>query len=322
MLSHPLSKLPTSRPADWGHTMSVCIAALCERRSIVVTACDMLATLGSTASDVAVFKNEVLFPRWAILTAGEDTEHIDPIVRRARQLLSRKYQHKSPEQVAEKLTQAYQEGIQAQIGAKVLAKYGFTPRTFHDQGKKKLTASVYNMLAAKIALITIRLQFLVAGMGTDKKGHIVGLMGEEAPVSYDKLGYWAIGQGAPMALASLGFFNRQFRLSGHSSIGECVYQVLAAKFMSEVTKTVGNRTFVAIYGPGEGEARFISMADQQRIKDAWEEEGAPRIPSKIVQQIPGMILSYAGDPANDPQRQKELADWAEMLRIRPWLNRT
>jgi hypothetical protein len=317
MLSHLLSKLPTSRQADWGIKVSVCIAALCEKRKMVVAASDMLVTLGSVATDISVLKNEVVYPRWAVMTAGDDTEHIDPILARAKQLLSKKWERKSPQQVASKLTQAYQERIQQEIAASVLTRYRFTSNTFRDSGKKRLTASVFNALAAKIASVKIRPHFLVAGFGHDGLGHIIGLMGEGAPVSYDKLGYWSIGEGAPMALASLGFFNHQPRLSGTLSPGECVYQVMAAKFMSEATKTVGRQQFVAVYGPEDGQVRFLSLADQHRIREAWKLEGAPRIPKKIVMDIPDMLFSYTGPPESDPRRIAEAAEWAEMVRLNP-----
>jgi hypothetical protein len=321
MLSHLFSKLPVSRPADWGCKVSICIAALCEKRKVVVVASDMLATLGSTASDVSVMKNDVLFPRWVVLTAGDDTEHIDPILNRAKQLLRRKLERKTPQEVASKLTQAYQERLQEEIAAKVLSRYRFTPNTFRDTGKKRLTASVYNALAARIAAIKLRLHFLVAGFDHGGIGHVLGLMGEECPVSYDKLGYWAIGEGAPMALASLGFFNHEPKLSGTLSVGDCVYQVLAAKFMAEATKTVGRQSFFAVYGPNDGQVRFISLADQQRVREAWETEGAPRIPKQIVEKIPNMLYSFDGPPESDPKRVAETNEWAAMVAAKPWIAR-
>lgn len=319
MLNAQLSKLPVSRPADWGAKVTICIGALCEGRKVVVAASDMLVTLGSTASDVSVFKNDVLFPRWAVMIAGDDTEHIDPILARAKHLLSKKLEHKTPQQVVDKLTQAYEERLQQEITAKVLSRYRFTPNTLRDTGKRKLTASVYNALAARIALVRIRLQFLVVGFDHNDVGHVLGLVGGDgAPVSYDRLGYWAIGEGAPMALASLGFFNHQSRLSGSLSIGECVYQVLAAKFMSESIKTVGRQQMIAIYGP-DHKVRFISLANQQRIRDVWVTEGAPRIPKKIVDAIPGMLHSHDRDPATDPVRIAETQEWAAMVAERPWI---
>jgi hypothetical protein len=276
----------------------------------------MLATLGVMASDVQVLKNDVLFPRWVMMTAGDDTEHIDPILTRARKLLHTKIEHKTPQQVASKLAQAYEERLQELIQANVLKRYRFTPNTFRDTGKKKMTASVYNSLITKIAAVKLKLSFLVCGLDGTRTGHIIGIDRDNAPVSYDKLGFWAIGDGAPMALASLGFFNHQPRISGGLSLGECVYQVCAAKYMAEAAKTVGKQQLLTVYGPDEGQVRFLFLADQQRIREAWEKEGAPRIPTTIVTQIPAMLYSPDDTDFKQREAQKNL-EWLEMFRANP-----
>jgi len=316
MLSHLLSKLPASKAADWGCKVTVCIAALCEDRRVVVAASDMLATLGKTAVDISVLKNDVLFPRWAMMTAGDDIEHVDPILNRARQLLSRKIEHKTPEEVADKLAQAYEERVQEQIRTKVLSRFRYTANTFRDTGKKRLTASVFNSIVAKIAAVRIKLSFLVCGTDREGKGHIFCIDGENAPLSYDKLGFWAIGDGAPSAIASLSFANQLPRLSGGLSLGECVYQVCAAKFMSESVKTVGKQMFLAVYGPNDGQCRFFFPSDQQRIRDVWEQEGAPRTPSGIVNQIPNMLYS-PNDPDIKQKQDQKIREWEEMVKTRP-----
>jgi hypothetical protein len=183
----PLWELPASRAADWGCKVTVCIAALCQERRVIVAVSDMLATLGAIASDISVIKSDILYSGWAVMTAGDDTEHIDPIVARARELIKRKRGSTTPEEVAAKLSQSYEERLQEQIRIKVLSRYGFTSKTFRDTGKKKLTASVYNSLAAKIANVRINLKFLACGFDHEGQGHIFAIDGENAPLSYDKL---------------------------------------------------------------------------------------------------------------------------------------
>jgi hypothetical protein len=316
MIGQLLSKLPASRPADWGSKVTVCIGALCENRKVVIAATDMLATLGLVASDVGVFKNEVIFPRWVAMTAGDDTEHIDAILNRTRALLSRKIEHKTPEEVAVELVQAYSERLQELITLRVLSRYRFTPNTFRDHGKKRLTASVYNALASRIAAIKIRLSFLVCGFDRSGVGHILGIHGEEPAVSYDKLGYWAIGDGASMALASLGFFNHRPRLGGELSLEECLYQVCAAKFMAESIGTVGRQTHIAIYGPEDGVVRFVYLSDLETIRKAWDDEGAQRVPSNILNKIPGMLV-HPSDPNFRDKIDQKVKEWQGMVAANP-----
>ena len=278
----------------------------------------MLATLGVVASDFGVLKNEVLFPRWIVMFAGDDIEHLQPILQRTRELLVRKIESKTPQQVAAKLQQAFEERLEEQIRVKVLARHKMTTRQFWESGRKRLTASVFNQLAARIDTVRISLKFLVCGMDSNRKGHILVVSGtEDAPLSYDKIGFWAIGDGHSSAIASLSFSNLRFpRISGSLSLGECVYQVCAAKFMSESVGTVGKDTFFAVYGPNDGQVRFLSLPDQQRIRDAWTMEGAPRLPEKVAEAIPGMLYS-PDDPDIKEKLEQQTQDWKNMVASRP-----
>jgi hypothetical protein len=53
---------------------------------------------------------------------------------------------------------------------------------------------------------------------------------------------------------------------------------------------VGKSTFLTIFEHGQ-DVRFISDLRIQEIRKAWENRGAPQIPKKILQDIPGMIYS-------------------------------
>jgi hypothetical protein len=61
--------------AGWkAFSVTVCIGALCEDRSKIVLVSDNKVGFGDFSADMAVFKEEVFFPQWIALFAGDDVE--------------------------------------------------------------------------------------------------------------------------------------------------------------------------------------------------------------------------------------------------------
>jgi hypothetical protein len=279
------------RLADWGFKVTICIGALCENRDKIVLISDSKVSFGDFSADMAVFKMETLFPGWMTLFAGDDTEHIPFILERTQELLykasRRKKASPSPAQAANALQRAYQERLDAQIEAKVLRRYGFTVKTFCNDGKKKCTATMYNGICNKIAGVKISLTFLVAGFDAKKKGRLIVGGGEDAPTDYTQLGYWAIGTGANSALSSLTFHRERQHISTGASVEECVYVVCASKFLSESATDVGRATTGCIIST-HGLEMLLS---EHPVRQLWEAEGAPRLPKNIESHIKPLIVS-------------------------------
>jgi hypothetical protein len=139
-------ELDGPRLADWGYGVTICIAALCENGEKIVTVSDSKVSFGDFSADGAVLKMEALFSRWMTLFAGEDIDQIPFILVRAHDLLFSARRKKgaipTPQQVASALQRSYEERLEVQIEAKVLRRYGYTVKSFRDDGKRKCTASV------------------------------------------------------------------------------------------------------------------------------------------------------------------------------------
>lgn len=282
--------------------MTVCIAALCENRDKVVLVSDTKVSFGDFSADMAVLKMESVFHRWMTLFAGEDVDHIPFILSRTRSLLSairkRKGATVTPQQVASSLQRAYEERLEAQIEAKVLRRYGYTIKSFRDEGKKKRTASVYNSLCSKIASVKLSLKFLVAGFDVKNKGHIIVGGGEESPTDYTSLGFWAIGSGAEAALSSLIYHRERQHIGSARSVEECSYVACASKFMSESARDVGKYTTAATFSMIDGFHTIMTNP----IRVIWENEGAPSLPKNIEERVKPHIVT--------PERAGEIAQEA------------
>jgi ATP-dependent protease HslVU (ClpYQ) peptidase subunit len=277
--------------ADWGFNVTVCIAALCENSEKIILVSDTKVSFGDFSADSAVFKMELLFSRWMTLFAGEDVEHIPFILSRTNDLLTtvrkRKRAIPTPQQVANALQRSYDERLEAQIEAKVLRRYGYTVKSFRDEGKKKCTASIYNGLCSKIANVKLSLKFLLAGFDEKNKGHIIVGGGEETPTDYTMLGFWAIGTGASAALSSLTYHRQRQHISPSTPVEQCLYVACASKFMSESARDVGQTTNIGTISMIDG----VHTAHINPIRKIWTNEGAPRLPENIEARIKPLIVT-------------------------------
>jgi hypothetical protein len=204
-------------------------------------------------------------------------------------------------QVANALQKAYEERLEVQIEAKVLRRFGFTAKSFRDEGKKKCMASLYNGLCAKIAGVRLSLKFLLAGFDDKNKGRIIVGGGEEAPTDYTRLGFWAIGSGAEAALSSLVYHRERQHIATHISVEQCTYVVAAAKFMAESARDVGQSTNVCIVAmPSE----LKVVLSEYPLRKIWENEGAPRLPKNLDARVGPLIMT----PEKSREKSQEAVD--------------
>jgi len=106
-------------------------------------------------------------------------------------------------------------------------------------------------------------------------------------------GFWAIGSGQFGALGSLFFhsYNKKFPLE------ETIYHVAAAKFMAEESSDVGKMTSLLIIEwdvPGvvlniEGAVRVRELVNIEDVKQIWQTDGKPRIPSSLSERMKAIM---------------------------------
>ncbi len=299
MPSRPLTpSVREMHPADWGFKVSVCIAVLCEQRTKVVCVTDQRVSFGDFSAEYATFKNEPILPNWVVLFAGNDVEHADPIIRAAREnlmaMLTKLKRRLRPDEVAQVLDDAYSEQLQAHIENKILRKHRFDSQSFQRLGKQRCTPEVYARTWDRIDKEELSLAFLACGFDEKGRGHIWLVTGNGAPVSYDSIGLWAIGTGAPSAMNSLSFHVSRQELATHSPVHRAVYTALSAKFMAESASDVGKSTFVVVLtNDANKPLEYVSDGGVDTIRKLWEKRGTPRVPKAIDAVVPKLI--YGAD---------------------------
>lgn len=246
---------------------------------------------------MTVVKDIPIYKRCTALIAGDDTEHVTPILERAQQLIYAGTTVKSPGDVADSVDQAFSERLKKEIEARILRKRGFTVESFLEKGKQKCTPSAYLALLNRIDQVSISLKFLICGFDEKGIGHIWGVDGKSAPANYDSVGMWAIGSGAHAALSSLAFHANQANLTIHKSKEEAVYFALAAKFMAESSDQVGKvGTFVSVIEASEAKPlEYMTFASLAKARSLWESQGAPRVPKDVVEFMKPLIFPLKKD---------------------------
>lgn len=288
-----------SKPHEWGHGVSVCIAILSNDSRNIVAVTDEKITFGdgSFSSERAALKNTIFAPNWFALYAGNDAAHVPPILARAEKTLMKggAVLDHTAEEVGKAVDDAYAFQLRQHIENSVLRKYGFTIESFLNEGKRKLSSSVYNRICAQVERTSLSLVFLVCGFDPNGQGHIMAIDGESAIQSFDEVGFAAIGEGDRAALSALAFQIGRMRLAPrYSTIGLTAYCALEAKFMAETASTVGESTFCVVWERNVP-PRHISWRGIKTIRQYWERHGAPRLPDAAEELASDMIFWYENE---------------------------
>ena len=287
MISHLLSKLPEPRPADWGFKVSVCIAVRYSSRNakdrlILVT--DNRVAFGDFSGEYISIKQRALWHSWDVMFAGNDVEHAEPIMRVAKANMIALAKKKSPgdviapEEATDIVDAAYSEHLQAQIENKILRKRQFTSESFKKLGKLKCTPEVYAKVWDQIGKEHFSLHFLVTGHTKNGEAQIWLVDGENAPVSYNTIGFWAIGKGAPAALSRIALYLSKYKQ--FTSLEEALYVAVTAKFAAECASDVGRSTAAVIFKHfwEEDDAIPLSDAAIDLLRFSWDRHGVPPVP--------------------------------------------
>jgi hypothetical protein len=282
----PWNSLEEPRPTDWGIGMTVCIAALCESREAIVAVSDHMLSTDDFSSDNLALKMDNLSEFWKVLFAANDLSSVVQVIEEAKRQIGPWDSEKDLEEITAIVQRAFLKEIERKIDSEVLHRYGLNRESFISSGLKKLGASLFRDLAQEIKSVSLDCQFLVYGFDSHGKGHIFTVGDPGKLEIWDTAGMCVIGSGKYMALSSLFFHSSGFLTPAPKAI----YHACEAKFMAETSPGVGKKTFVSFLRKGHAEC-YLTGNEVAQIKDAWDSNGKPRIPSGIEDEIARMIKS-------------------------------
>jgi hypothetical protein len=295
MLSRLSLKLPELKASNWRvWNVSLCLSLLAESGKKIINISDEKVNFGNFSADTLALKDMPIYRDIYALFAGNDVEHVEPIVERTRELLLDSPKPPSVRDAAKALNCAYGERLREEIYCRVLRRRGFTVESFMAEGKKKCTVSDYLNLCSRIEKVSLSVKFIVSGFGANgtkgaQDGHIYTIDGSSAPKSCTPVGMWAIGSGRTAALGWLAHHIERLNMNWMKSEGSALYYGLTARFMAEADVEVG-RGDTMIYIAEKGKkARYPTHTLIQTVRDMWEKEGAPQVPKKLEERMKALI---------------------------------
>jgi len=275
-----ITPYPPKHPkrSDWRRRVTVCIAAMAAHGGALVLATDTMISVADS-SLMNLGGKLVTIPGWAILYAG--TLGDEDVLERAFIEDMRKQPDNEPETVRVSLERAVRTAIPKYLTDRFLAPYGIDMDTFL-RDRSLFTDEMRNELTRQMVDYSDRYdpELLVVGWGDTAssphpkypdKGILLSdptifSVGRDGVRSHAKMGFCAIGSGAPAAYATLSFYNYNM----HASIAQALYCVAHAKFVAEKSAGVGFMTHLWVLKQ-DGDLFVIEDEDIHKIRLKWRD---------------------------------------------------
>jgi 20S proteasome alpha/beta subunit len=282
MLTRPL----VSRPAAWGHTVTIGIVSKTFPEGHLVAVSDRMFSFANIvpATDDAA-KIYMIGERWLVVFAASDISPVLPMIRRMREALATPTTNGKIPSVAtvkDAVSEVYRSFAEAKALSMVLSRFGFTSlKDFRENGLAQLGEAIFERKCRELDErqdVDLGVQLLVCGF--DNQGsHIFEVSHVGEVVDHDMLGYAAVGSGCWMAM---GAFNaRPFK---DRSLETTIYRVLDAKFCAETADGVGKETTAFVFAKPE---RFglITSDRIEVIRSEWERVRNESPPQRAMDEI-------------------------------------
>ena len=271
--------------------MTICIAAISNQRSdrqgpYIATISDTMISGGTISADASTLKYEQFHPDWIAMMAADDITQCLPIIAKASDYFANRKNTLAVARAAFK--RAFRKHLIEMREDAVLGQYGMTLDEFLRCGKRRFTATKFDSLCERLEAIDPKCEFIVHGFDFQGKPHIFHVHSLGSDSVWDKPGFCAIGSGKWAAETMLFSLNQSI----DCSLSETIYNICAAKFMAEKSDGVGE--YSALYARRQGSSFFShGFGMLEEIRQAWEKDGCPKVPTGIVQKIDGFGIAFS-----------------------------
>jgi 20S proteasome alpha/beta subunit len=290
-----------------GYGVTTCIAAMVnpfwhgdDKGPFIVVASDTLLSFGGYCSMEGMTKNKNFHRDWSAMIAGNDISQSLPVIERATEMLRGRTGKANV--VRRAFKKAYAEYRREVITDTFLTSFDMTFPEFKRKGKKQLNPEIHADLSFLIKNFNLGCTFLVYGFDDEGEPHILTVSNPGKAEVYDKPGFWAIGSGKTAAISMLAALGQH---PERHSLHETIYNVLAAKYISEGAPDVGKETWMFINKPGCS-AFMHEPKMEERVREIWEKEGRPKTNSEAVKVLHEAGIKFLPIPRG-PRAVKRLA---------------
>jgi hypothetical protein len=266
-------KLPGSG-TDTRCLMTICLAAICNDLTAIVTASDHMLTV--QADEALTFEADVMLKMghlargWQMMYSGDDISHLAPLMGRIRNGLqqARDDEPHGFRTVAHVCNSVFRDYWEQSINEQVFALYDTTKREFLAD-RSRYNAKERLFLFEKIASFEIPLCMLVYGFGRDWS-HIMTINSPGVAAHHDSVGFWAIGGGPERQIRVLETLAREKPMV--KDVPNAILDVCDAKFRVE-GDGIGRLTTVTILRPDD--EYFLDPVAIEELHLLWDATHKP-----------------------------------------------
>ncbi len=288
-----------AKPSDWGYGVTTCIAAMVnpflvgeakDKGPFVVVAADTRLSFGGTYSLEGVVKNKSFHRDWSAMIAGNDISQALPVIERATKVL--RGRSGDVEVVRRGFKRAYAQCREELITDTFLTSFDMTLTQFKRYGREQLNSEIHADFSFRIKNFDLGCTFLIHGFDDEGEPHIFTVSNPGTVDTYDKPGFWAIGAGKNSAISMLAALGQH---SERHSLYETIYNVLAAKYISEGASDVGKETWMFVHQRGSS-AFMHKPKMEEEVRKIWEKKGRPTTNSEAVRVIAEAGIEFLAIP--------------------------
>jgi ATP-dependent protease HslVU (ClpYQ) peptidase subunit len=306
---YPLHEYEPPHSRAWGCGVTTCIVAVSFEKNFV-SASDTRLSFGSRFAVDDVIKAEPFHGEWVAMIGGNDVSQAVMVIEKAARILRGKGNDFPT--VVNGFKQAYREHYEETVADEFLIPYQMTLREFKRSGRKLLNPEVHADISIRMRHYDMGCAFLVYGYDQKKQPHIFEVRSPGKVSFHDKPGFWAIGAGASSALSMLALLGQAREVT---RLPATIYNVLAAKFVSETASDVGPKTFFMVQEYGSYAFSVVGVKLEQRMRQLWDEVGRPRVPTQVDQIFQGIDISFWNKYPN--RKRKATPSISRMSKLKP-----
>jgi len=245
-----------------GHSVTICIAAACERGKNIILASDSMITSPglSVQFEHPGRKITSLSHQCMALTAGDALAHTELFNEVTAYL--KKLRDPSVSEIVETIKKRYKKIRRKTIIETILAPRGFDDFEAFYGVQQGLAGDVGLRIQAEIDGYNYGLSILIGGI-SGGKAHIYGITDPGTSQCFDSINFNAIGSGLPHTVNSLIARNCHVNLP----LNEALMIVSEAKIMAEKAPGVGKETDMCIMK--EDKTIYIPRSSFNDIRDIY-----------------------------------------------------
>jgi hypothetical protein len=281
----PSRKQKNAARAQYGSAMTIAIVAKSVKNRCFISITDRMMSFDGEAPaiDNAVFKDiPIRFNNWNAVFSAHNNDLVTPIWQGAVAHLASTTYQPTLEEVQDAFCRSYTSVLHQYVTREYLSKFGIkNVDDFRQAGASQLGSKLFWSLPRKVDTFNAGVDFLVYGFDhtSNKSPHMFIVKSPGNVINLDHLGYYAIGSGARMAMASLNL-----RPVQHLSAGGLVYGLCEAKFSAETADGVGTSTTGFIMNMN-GHSSPITSATINKFRCYWDKWRLEPPPEEICAQI-------------------------------------